>query len=93
MNLNDFSKWLQYNKEWKIEGGLNTSRTHCKYFNFIIFIQHFCEFCPGVLKTIYINIIILTGLTLSDENKIWIELDNDTNFALNWINIELTWAE
>ncbi len=19
MNLNDFSKWLQYNKEWKIE--------------------------------------------------------------------------
>ncbi len=29
MNLNDFSKWLQYNKEWKIEGGLNTFRTHC----------------------------------------------------------------
>ncbi len=62
---------LQYNKEWKIEGGLNTSRTHCKYFNFIIFIQHFCEFCPGVFKdNLYINIIILTGLTLSDENKI-----------------------
>ncbi len=31
MNLNDFSKWLQYNKEWKIEGGLNTFRTHCIY--------------------------------------------------------------
>ncbi len=31
MNLNDFSKWLQYNKEWKIEGGLNTFRTHCMY--------------------------------------------------------------
>ncbi len=30
-NLNDFSKWLQYNKEWKIEGGLNTFRTHCVY--------------------------------------------------------------
>ncbi len=29
MNLKDFSKWLQYNKEWKIEGGLNTFRTHC----------------------------------------------------------------
>ncbi len=29
MNSNDFSKWLQYNKEWKIEGGLNTFRTHC----------------------------------------------------------------
>ncbi len=29
MNLNDFSKLLQYNKEWKIEGGLNTFRTHC----------------------------------------------------------------
>ncbi len=26
---NDFSKWLQYNKEWKIEGSLNTFRTHC----------------------------------------------------------------
>ncbi len=31
MNLNDFSKWLQYNKEWKIEWGLNTFRTHCIY--------------------------------------------------------------
>ncbi len=31
MNLNDFSKWLQYNKEWKIQGGLNTFRTHCIY--------------------------------------------------------------
>ncbi len=30
LNLNYFSKWLQYNKEWKIEGGLNTFRTHCK---------------------------------------------------------------
>ncbi len=31
MNLNDFSKWLQYNKEWKMLGGLNTFRTHCTH--------------------------------------------------------------
>ncbi len=45
MNLNDFSKWLQYNKEWKIEGGLNTFRTHCIY----IYV------CVCVCVCVYIN--------------------------------------
>ncbi len=36
MNLNDISKWLQYNKEWKIKGGLNTFRTHCTYYILLV---------------------------------------------------------
>ena len=31
MNFFDFSKWLQWNKEWKIQRGLNTFRTHCMF--------------------------------------------------------------
>jgi len=29
MNFSDFSKCLQWNKEWTIKGGLNMFRTHC----------------------------------------------------------------
>jgi len=29
MNFFDFSKWLQWNKEWLFYRGLNTFRTHC----------------------------------------------------------------
>ncbi len=34
MNINEFSKCLQYNKEWNIEEGLNTFRTHCIYIKY-----------------------------------------------------------
>ncbi len=50
MNLNDFSKWLQYNKEWKIKGGLNTFRTHCIWFiNIILNIMLFFQTSRVVL--------------------------------------------
>ncbi len=39
MNLNDFNKWLQYNKEWKIEGGPNTFRTHCIWWSHALFVS------------------------------------------------------
>ncbi len=49
MNLNDFSKWLQYNKEWKIEGGLNTFRTRCIYlthakmYSYVHYVQYILD--------------------------------------------------
>ncbi len=53
MNLNDFSKWLQYNKEWKIEGGLNTFRTHCIYIYIYIYMYVYIYTYISILSSVY----------------------------------------
>ncbi len=52
MNLNDFSTWLQYNKEWKIEGGLNTFRNHCIYIYIYTYIYIYIHYCYQTINRI-----------------------------------------